>query len=449
MNKTGALTISLTAIMSVVVVEGAAGLLTNSLALLSDALHALFDVLATLTLLVATYLSLKPPDETHTYGHGKIESIGGFLGALLLFTLGVNIVWSAFNRLTEGEHNVTPELVGFFAIFYTLAIDGLRIFILHNSLKEDESATVRVDLFHALSDLSSTFVALIGFASASLNIFVGDTLAALVLCALIFYLSIKMIYRTALDLSDAIPKSLFNKVRASIQTHPSVKQFENLKMRRVGDKVFVDVDITVPQDLSVKEADLIVSDLQNQIQNTIGKSEVSIKLKPSSQQLTFIDRIHFIADRVDGVKGVHKVALTDVNNVQHLTLHIEVDPNLSTDRAHAIAEEVENRIVNEVKDIGSVTVHVEPSQGYIKAYEIVDKDVAESIKEIVKANTFVKEVKSVMIYGDSKKEYADVRCVLRDNLTVEEAHGVATDIERKIGEKYQKLNVTLHIEAED
>jgi cation diffusion facilitator family transporter len=449
LNKTAALTISLAAITSVVVVEGVAGLLTNSLAVLSDALHALFDVLATLTLLVATRLSLKPPDETHTYGHGKIESIGGFLGALLLFILGVNIVWSAVGRLAEGEHNVTPELVGFLAIFYTLSIDGLRIFVLRNSLKEYESTTVRVDLFHALSDFSSTLIALVGFASASLNIFVGDTLAALTLCALIFYLSVKTIYRTTLDLSDAIPKGLFNKVRSSIQTYPSVKQFENLKMRKVGDKIFVDVDVAVPQDLSVKEADLIVSDLQKQIQNTVGESEISIRLKPSSQQLSFIERIHYIAERVDGVRGVHKVALTEVGNVQHLTLHIEVDPNLSTDRAHVIAEEVEKRIVSEVGGIGSVTVHIEPTQGYTKAHEIDDKDVAESIKEIAKANTSVKKVNAVMIYGDSKKEYADVRCVLKDNLTVEEAHGVATDIERKIAEKYQRLNVTLHIEAED
>jgi cation diffusion facilitator family transporter len=126
LNKTRALTLSLAAIASVVVIEGAAGLLTNSLALLSDALHALFDVLATLTLLVATHLSLKPPDETHTYGHGKIESIGGFLGGLLLFVLGVDIVWSAARRLIEGEHNVTPELIGFLAIFYTLSRRWLK-----------------------------------------------------------------------------------------------------------------------------------------------------------------------------------------------------------------------------------------------------------------------------------------------------------------------------------
>jgi len=448
LNKTRALTLSLAAIASVVVVEGAAGLLTNSLALLSDALHALFDVIATLTLLIATHMSLKPPDETHTYGHGKIESIGGLLGGLLLFALGVDILWSAFGRLAEGEHNVTPGLVGFLAIFYTLAIDGLRISVLHASLKGEESATVRADLFHALSDLSSTLVALAGYASASLNIFIGDTLAALILCVLIFYLSLKLVYRTILDLSDAVPKSIFNKVKASIQTNPNIKHFDNLRMRRVGDKIFVDVDITVPQELTVKEADFIVSDLQKKIQDTVGKSEVTVKLKPSPQQPTLIDRIHHVASKVDGVRGVHKVALTDVGSAQHLTLHIEVDSHLPTDRAHEIAEEVERRLIKEVGGIGSATVHIEPLQERIKAYEIDDKDVVESIKKIVKANRFVKEVTEVKMYGDDKKTCVDIRCVLKKNLTVEEAHTVATEIERKIVEKYQGLDVTIHIETE-
>mgnify|MGYP000145909904 CR=1 FL=1 len=449
MNKTRALTLSLAAIASVVVVEGTAGLLTNSLALLSDALHALFDVIATLILLVATHVSLKPPDETHTYGHGKIESLGGFVGGLFLFALGVDIFWSAFRRLAEGEHNITPGLIGFLAVFYTLAIDSLRISVLHASLKSEESATVKADLFHALSDLSSTLVALAGYASASLNIFVGDTLAALTLCAFIFYLSLKMVYRTSLDLSDAVPKSILSKVKASIQTHPNIKHFDNLKIRRVGDNLFVDVDITVPQDISVKEADLIASDLRKRIQDTVGKSEVSVKLKPSPQQPTLIERIHYVAGKVEGVKGVHKVALTDVGSAHHLALHIEVDPNLPTDKAHKIVKEVEKRLMEEVSGIGSASIHVEPAHGSIKAYKIEDRDVVEDIKQIVKANRFVKKVKDVKIYGDDKREYADIRCVLKDNLTVEEAHNVATEIERKIMDKYERLNVTLHLEAEN
>ncbi|MEM3614857.1 MAG: cation diffusion facilitator family transporter [Nitrososphaerales archaeon] len=449
MNKTTALALSLAAISSVVVVEGIGGLLTNSLALLSDALHALFDTLATLTLLAATYISLKPPDETHTYGHGKIESIGGFVGGLLLFALGINIVFSASNRLIEGTHAVEASLVGFLAILYTLSVDVFRIFVLHTSLKVGESATVRVDLFHAFSDLSSTLIALAGLFSASINFGAGDTIAALVLCSLIFYLSLKTIYRTGLELSDAIPPSLFNKVKTVFQTHPKVEKFSNLKMRRVGDKVFVEVEVTIPQDLSIKDADILVEDLQKRVQDTVGKSELSVKLKPSLSRLTPIQRIHLAAGKVEGVKGVHKVALTNVSGTLHITLHIEVDPNLSSEKAHKIAEEFERVFSEEIGEVGSVTLHIEPAKEQNTAFEVKDSKLIEGIRDIIIANSSVKEVKMIRIYSDEKNRYATIRCTLKDNPTVEEAHNLATELEKKISEAYRNLNVTLQIEAEE
>ncbi|MFN3621324.1 MAG: cation transporter dimerization domain-containing protein, partial [Nitrososphaerales archaeon] len=83
------------------------------------------------------------------------------------------------------------------------------------------------------------------------------------------------------------------------------------------------------------------------------------------------------------------------------------------------------------------------------AFEIKNNELVESIKEIVTANIAVKEVKAIKIYSDYKNEYADIKCVLKDNPTVEEAHNIATDLERKIGESYRNLNVTLHIEADE
>jgi len=79
-TKVRALQLSFIAIASVVVAESIIGLITNSLAILSDAAHALLDTVTTLILLVTTQLSLKPPDEEHLYGHGKIEPIGGLVG---------------------------------------------------------------------------------------------------------------------------------------------------------------------------------------------------------------------------------------------------------------------------------------------------------------------------------------------------------------------------------
>ncbi|MGP8071392.1 MAG: cation diffusion facilitator family transporter, partial [Candidatus Bathyarchaeia archaeon] len=90
-SKTRALQISLFAIASVIVVEGLAGITTGSLSLLSDAGHALFDAISTLVLLVATSLSLKPADEDHTYGHGKIESLGALVGGIILLLLAIGI----------------------------------------------------------------------------------------------------------------------------------------------------------------------------------------------------------------------------------------------------------------------------------------------------------------------------------------------------------------------
>src|SRR3989304_6537632 len=98
-TKTGALRISFFAISSVVFVEGLAGILTGSLALVSDAAHGAFDALSTLILLVATSLSLKPADEDHTYGHGKIETLGTLIGGVALIVLAGTIMVLAAYRL--------------------------------------------------------------------------------------------------------------------------------------------------------------------------------------------------------------------------------------------------------------------------------------------------------------------------------------------------------------
>ena len=80
-GKLRALKLSAAAIFSVVLIEVIVGLLVNSLAVLSDGLHALLDAFSTLMLFFVARASLKPPDEEHTYGHGKFEAIGGLVGA--------------------------------------------------------------------------------------------------------------------------------------------------------------------------------------------------------------------------------------------------------------------------------------------------------------------------------------------------------------------------------
>ena len=109
-RKVRVLQLSFIAIVSVVVLEGVIGLVTNSLAILSDAAHALFDSLTTLILLITTKLSLKPPDEEHLYGHGKMEPIGGLIGGVALIGLAAFLIIEAVaSALSSKPMYVRPK----------------------------------------------------------------------------------------------------------------------------------------------------------------------------------------------------------------------------------------------------------------------------------------------------------------------------------------------------
>src|SRR4030042_221221 len=101
--KLRALKFSAIAIASVVIVEVVLGLVVNSLAILSDGLHAALDALTSVMLFVATKAALKPPDEEHTYGHEKFEPIGGLTAGIVLIGLGILVVYEAVSKLTQGK----------------------------------------------------------------------------------------------------------------------------------------------------------------------------------------------------------------------------------------------------------------------------------------------------------------------------------------------------------
>ncbi len=100
-RKLRTLKISVMAIASVVFIEMFLGLLVGSLAIVSDGAHALLDVMATLILLLAARASMKPPDEEHTYGHGKIEPLGVFISGLILFGTAIFLAFESVLRIVK------------------------------------------------------------------------------------------------------------------------------------------------------------------------------------------------------------------------------------------------------------------------------------------------------------------------------------------------------------
>ena len=100
-QRTQVLKISLFAILSAFAVELTFGLIYNSLALITDSVHALLDSVVTVVLLLAARMAIRPPDAEHTYGHGKIETLGGLFGGIAILLIAVFFIFEAITRLQK------------------------------------------------------------------------------------------------------------------------------------------------------------------------------------------------------------------------------------------------------------------------------------------------------------------------------------------------------------
>jgi len=443
-GKLRALKLSALAIFSVVIIEVTIGLLVNSLAVLSDGLHALLDAFSTLMLFFAARASLKPPDEEHTYGHGKFEAIGGLIAGMILVGVALLIFYEAGIRLMGNAH-VTEglEFAGFFAIGYTLCVDFFRITIFRKA-GSTHSASVKAGFYDAVSDLSSTIIALLGFGLATLGFFNGDSIASIFLGCMLVYLSIKLARASIMELSDATSREMIQKIEKAILSEEGVLKNERLRARQVGSKTFIETTVQVSEVMSLDEAHALASRIEGKLTGAFGSVDATIHIEPCEGAAGMEHLVEKLAT-VDGVREVHEIATVYASGKLYITLHAIVDPELSVEQAHNIAENIEERMHSGIKQLEHVTVHVEPS-GEIRAVDIGEDQLRSIISKVADGVSQNFRLDKVLTYVAGGKRYIDLDCCFTKQITIAEAHQLASRVEKEIKERFAEAVVTVHIE---
>jgi len=448
--KLKALKFSAIAISSVVLVEVSLGLAVGSLAILSDGLHALLDALTTFGLFIATRASIKPPDEEHMYGHEKLESLAGLVGGIMLIGVAVLIMFQSIPKIMKNESYINLELdfVGFVAIGYTFCIDFLRVGTFRKMM-ESESYTVKAGLYHAVADLSSTVIALLGFGLATFGFFRGDSMASMILSLLLTYLSVKLIWHSGMELSDAVSKDVAEKVRKEILGAEGVYKCEHLRVRRAGTKTFVEATVKVPEFMSLEEAHNLASKIETKIKNSLGNVDATIHIEPSETEARVERIVERIAAEVEDVKEVHEINTVYTNGKLYITLHARVDPRLSVHEAHEIAEKIEGKLNERINNVENVTVHIEPFEAKVRKGSKVDEDeIRKIIHETVKPHLQTFRIRRIVTYVSDKKRYINIDGYFSETTTIEEAHNLASHIEEGIKKRFVESVVTVHMEPE-
>jgi len=445
--KLRALKFSAIAIASVVIVEVLAGLIINSLAVLSDGLHALLDGLSSIMLFVATRASLKPPDEEHMYGHEKFEAIGGLIGGITLVGIALLIFYEAAVRLMGNVHvNEELQLAGFLAIGYTLCIDVFRLGIFRKA-RHHESTAVKAGFYDAISDLSSTIIALFGFGLATFGFYYGDSFASIFLGCMLIYLSIKLARTSIMELSDTASKELVQKIRKVVRAHDGILNCRNLKVRKVGSKIFAECTVQVPSFMSLEEAHALASEIEESLTKTFGSVDATIHIEPAEEE-TKVERLVEKLATVEGVKEVHDIVTVYASGKLYITLHAYVDPKLSVEEAHEIAEKIENKMHAEIEQLENVTVHVEPYGVEKRAAEIDEKELKDLIHDLAKKVKASLRLKRTVTYAADGKRYINIDCCFTKHVPLTEAHEIASQVEKEITEYFADAVVTVHIEPE-
>lgn len=267
----------------VIGLKGYAFLKTGSSAILSDALEGLINVLASSFALLSLWLSEKPPDESHPYGHGKIEYFAvGFEGALI-FCASLLILHQSIPGLFN-PRPISGLAVGTAVLAGSMAIQSLVVIGLFLAARKTNSSVLKAEGYHILSDVLTTLAVLAGFFLASLmkKPFL-DALVATGVACFILVTGFRLVGQAFSGLMDETDRSLLEQIARLLKEHRKEWWIDihRLRLRRVGNRVFVDLHLILPRNFHLWQAHMEALRIEKLLREHIAYPlEVIVHLDP-------------------------------------------------------------------------------------------------------------------------------------------------------------------------
>ena len=336
-----------------------AGLMSGSLALISEAGHGLLDTGATILTYFAVKAADKPADDEHHYGHGKIEAVAALVETGLLMVLAVYVLFEATRRLMGEPSQVEATPLAFAVLVVSIVVDIFRYRALTKVAKETKSDALAADALHFSSDLVSSTLVLLGLLATYFGFKQGDTVAAIGVAVFIGIAGVRLGRRTIDTLVDAAPAGAAERVRAVVEAVPGVVTVKSVRIRPVGPQVFCEVLVGVARMLPLERVIAIKEKIGEAVAAEIEGASVVVTADPVTlDDETVLERVLLIAARRR--VPVHHVTVQDLGGRRSVSLDIEVDSRMSLGAAHSIASKFEAALKEEFGPDTEVDTHIEP-----------------------------------------------------------------------------------------
>ena len=265
-----------------------AGVLGNSSAMVADAVHSLSDFVTDILVLVFVSISAKPQDRSHDYGHGKFETIASFLIGLALVAAATGIVVSGILKLLawiDGEELESPGWIALWAALLSIAIKELLYQYTARQGRKLNSQVMIANAWHHRSDALSSVGAAIGIGLAiwlGMRWAVCDPLASIVVGLMLVKVAYELLKTSINELTESsLPAETEQEIEQIIQSFDDVQQPHNLRTRRIGNRIAIEVHVRMDGRLPLDVVHERATTIERKLKERFGAdTHVALHMEP-------------------------------------------------------------------------------------------------------------------------------------------------------------------------
>ena len=426
---------------------------TDSLAILSQALDSLLDVISLGLLFVGLRIAGKPADRTHHYGHAKAENLVAFTQTLILGVVALGIAITAASRLTTEGNGVTTPWYAFVALAISGLVDSVRVRYLLGVARDERSDALMAGALNIALDIGTAVLAFVSLVLVRAGFEQADAIGGLIVAVIVAIGAARVGKRSVDVLMDRAPQTWAVDIEAAANRAAGVTETRRVRVRGAGDQLFADVTVAAGRTATLERAHDIAEAVETEIKEIAPGADVVVHVEPVSETTGLVELAQAAASRVDGVHEIHNVQIHAFHEAGqrklHVTLHAKVEPGISLDAAHSLSDRIEETVERELGDNVRVDTHIEPIKRTVLGHDVTSKreDLVEDVRRTALEEPDFLDCHEVIITSADSRLAVVAHVRGRGDLPLARIHDASDRVEKALQRQHPEVeSVTLHFE---
>ncbi len=442
--------VSIAAAGLLVVLKLGTGLATGSLSLVSAGVESSGDVVAAILTFFAVRLGRRPADPEHPYGHRRAENLGALGEAALLLAGGLIVSVLALAHLIGAGAPPDTHWYVFLVIAVALIVDVSRTIVSVRTSRRYGSPALRSNAFHFAGDLAGSVAVLIGLLLVRAGFAQADSIAALLIAAIVLAAAIRLIAENANVLMDRTPAEAMEAAERAIAGLEPEIELRRLRLRESAGRYFADVVAAVAPGQAVIEGHQAASMVEAAVESALPGSDVVVHVEPRRDGLELRDHVLAIALAEPLVRETHDVTIFERDGSISVSLHLKFPADLDLRTANAVAERVEQAICTRPR-VSYVQTHLEPLEQTLMSRPAdgqADRQAVHEIQRLVRERTGV-EPRMVRLLSAETGRIVFLTITVDPAASLIDAHRLASELEDQLRRHVPDIvDVVVHTEPQ-